>query len=81
LLEAGAKGLPVIAPNVGGISEYVMPGKNGYMVRQYDRIEEYVSEINKIAKNKIWPKDKIRSNVVEKFSLSEVLRAYEEILK
>jgi glycosyltransferase involved in cell wall biosynthesis len=80
LLEAGAKGIPVIAPNVGGISEYIITGKNGYMVKQYDKIEEYVSAVNKIANNDIWNKDKIRSNVIKKFSIPEVIKEYEKTI-
>ena len=80
LLEAGAKGLPVIAPNVGGISEYIISRKNGYMVKEYDRIGEYAKAINCIAKNDIWPNEKIRSHANEKYSIQEIIKEYEKIL-
>jgi len=50
------------------------------MVKQYDKIEEYVSAVNKIANNDIWNKDKIRSNVIKKFSIPEVIKEYEKTI-
>ena len=80
LLEAGAKGLPVIAPNVGGISEYIKAGKNGYMVRQYDKIEDYLSALNKLANKGVWPSSKIRADVIKKYSMTELAKEYEKII-
>lgn len=43
LLEATAGGLPIMAPAVGGIPELIQSGKTGYLVSEYDNIEEYVA--------------------------------------
>lgn len=45
LLEAGARGLPIIAPLVGGIEE-LLNNETGYPVKKYDRFSEFLSCIH-----------------------------------
>lgn len=46
LLEAIGNGVPVLATKVGGISEVLVNGKNGYFInRDYLEIAEYIREI------------------------------------
>lgn len=48
LLEAMALGLPVVAPNVGGISELIDSEKTGFLIDPYDDISQYVECLQKI---------------------------------
>jgi len=45
LIEANAKGTPVIASNTGAISEMVEPGKNGFLVRPGDA-DAFAAEVD-----------------------------------
>jgi glycosyltransferase involved in cell wall biosynthesis len=47
LLEAASCGLPIIAPNVGGISEFIKE-ETGYLVDCFDDIGKYIDKIDNI---------------------------------
>ena len=46
LLEATMAGLPVIAPNVGGVGEFIKDGETGLLVKKFDDVNEYLEKIN-----------------------------------
>ena len=46
IIEAMSHGLPVVASNVGGVSEIVHDGKSGYVVE--NRSEEFASKIESL---------------------------------
>ena len=52
ILEALGSGLPVIAPNVGGISEAVEQNKTGYLLENHPNtdilVESYVKSIENL---------------------------------
>jgi glycosyltransferase involved in cell wall biosynthesis len=52
LLEAMAAGLPVIAPNVGGIGELVEDEVSGFLIRDFGDIEAYVSTLRKVIQDR-----------------------------
>ncbi len=47
-LEAAAHGLPVIAFDLGGVSEYVQNGVNGILIPEYDN-DGFIAAIDKLA--------------------------------
>ncbi len=49
LLEAMAAGLAVVAPNVGGVGELIIPGQTGYLISPYDDVEAFVAALDRIA--------------------------------
>ena len=53
LLEAAAKGLPIIAPNVGGIGDFVRDGKTGLLIDDCQDVDAYVTAINKLRDGKL----------------------------
>jgi glycosyltransferase involved in cell wall biosynthesis len=52
LLEAMSLGLPIIASNVGGISELIIHDKTGFLIEPYDDIDRYVNCLKNIYNNR-----------------------------
>lgn len=52
LLEVMSSGIPVLTSNAGGISELVKHKQNGFLVTQYDDVDQYVSILDEIFNNK-----------------------------
>ena len=78
IIEAQASGLPVLATDVGGISEMVDEA-SGRLVQAKDedallgRMDEMLNEINNYDRNNI------RENAVARFSYEDVGKRFEEI--
>ena len=51
LLEAISLGLPVVASDVGGISELICHGETGFLIDPYDNINAYLNCLEKIYDN------------------------------
>lgn len=51
ILEAMAYGLPTIVPQVGGVTELVKEGKNGYLIES-TKIDQISDKLNKLFENK-----------------------------
>lgn len=51
-VEAMASGLPVIASNIGGISEAVIHESSGFLVDEYSRPERFAEYLIRLGKNK-----------------------------
>ena len=49
IMEALSFGIPVIAPDVGGISEIIMNGLNGFLINEKDNIGLYAEAMQLIA--------------------------------
>lgn len=65
-LEGGSNGLPIVASNVSGNSEYVWHGYNGFLCDQGNSLE-YAYSILEISKNI----DEFRQNALARFSVYE----------
>ncbi|MGB2601187.1 MAG: glycosyltransferase family 4 protein, partial [Candidatus Omnitrophota bacterium] len=50
-IEAGAFERPIVAFNVGGVSEWLTDGENGFLIKPYD-IEEMAEKVEMLLKNK-----------------------------
>ena len=48
LLEIGSKGLPIIAPNVGGVNDFIKNGETGLLIDDYRDSSAYVEALEKL---------------------------------
>jgi glycosyltransferase involved in cell wall biosynthesis len=51
LLEATAAGLPIIAPNVGGVGDFCQP-ETGWLIARHDDVAGYVTAIRELLADK-----------------------------
>jgi len=83
VLEAGAMGLAVVATDVGGTSEIIKDGKNGYLVHP-GNVSELRKKIQMLAKNaKLREKfgKALQKTVREKFDWGKIVIKFEKVLK
>jgi glycosyltransferase involved in cell wall biosynthesis len=80
VIEAMAAGLPVLSTNVGGISELVEDGFNGYLV-DINSEEEFVTKLNRLIKD-----DTLRGEFsinslekVKEYDVKKMIKSYEEL--
>jgi len=78
VLEAMSVGLPVIASDVGGLSE-VVNGNNGFLVRDYNHFFAILKNLveNKDMRKKIG--DAARLSIVENYSVEKMLSSTEKV--
>jgi glycosyltransferase involved in cell wall biosynthesis len=86
LLEAMAYGKPIVASRVGGIPEFVLDGKNGYLVdpRNSDELAEKISRLVEDSELRTRIGSYNTRYVEKKYSLkmmvNKTLEAYERLL-
>jgi len=87
ILEAMSCGLPIIATDVGGISEVVHEGDNGFLIQPQDH-NQITNSLKTMIDNKSLREKmgkKSRSNIIKYNTWNEVsnryIRLYEELLK
>lgn len=51
ILEAGAAGLPIIASDVGGVSNFVQHNKTGFLVEDVDNEDKYIELLETVRQN------------------------------
>ena len=81
MLEAGAAGVPVIATDVGGTSEIIDDGKNGFLVPAKN-VKELKEKIKKLLGDKKLQK-KFSKNIKEKvkeFDWSESVEKFYRLI-
>jgi len=78
VLESLAVGVPVVAFRVGGISEIIKQGYNGFIAEQGDTksFKSYV----KLACSSIWDAFALRNDVSARFSISNICKQYESLI-
>ena len=79
VMESLTCGTPVVAFNIGGMSDMILHMKNGYLVKAFDVIDlargiENATELSK-------EKEKICKTMSERFSEEQVGNAYLDIYK
>jgi len=80
LVEAQSCGVPVLAWNVGGVSETFAPGKSGFLVEKNK--EKAISELIRVIEARdILPifSRQARANATKYFSYERVVKLYEEV--
>ena len=78
-LEALAVGIPVVAFNVGGITELVQPGFNGYIVEQ-NTPRVFRNYLIKAAEQQ-WDAKAIRDDIANRFAINKIADRYQELIK
>jgi glycosyltransferase involved in cell wall biosynthesis len=48
LLEMGSKGLPIIAPDVGGVKDFIRDGETGLLIDDYKDSTAYIQALEKL---------------------------------
>ena len=48
LLEIATKGLPIIAPNVGGVGDFIINNETGILIDDYKDVDTYLKAIEKM---------------------------------
>ncbi len=81
ILEAMAKGIPVVAPDVGGIREIIEDGIHGYLVKDRDP-KSFCDKCIKIYEDRGLQKIMgvaARERVIERFSLVSMVKNYHNL--
>ena len=85
VLEAMSHGLPVILPNVGGFSEIIQDGIQGFLVEKHDK-KKFVDYILRLANNKnLWmdmsnsAKEKVNNSFSRKAMTEEYIKLYKAL--
>lgn len=81
-LEAMASGLPILASNTRGISDYIENGVNGFMCNPYD-VESFAKNLEMLASNEILRKSISEKNLlkVQQYKIDVVKIALKELLE
>lgn len=77
VMEALTCGTPAVAFDIGGMSDMILPGENGYLAKPFD-VTELARGIEDMAALQR-SKEEIRKTVSERFSLEKVGEAYRAV--
>lgn len=79
LIEAMACGCPVVGFNLGSVSEIVLNGKTGYVVKDIDEMIDAVAHISKI--NRKYCRDYVLKNFSAEKMTEDYEKIYQKVLK
>ena len=81
VVESLATGTPVIASNMGSMSEIIENNKTGFIINQTDNISTYVNAINKIDKlDRQYCRKSVKKRFSSKIMVNNYLKLYSSIL-
>ncbi|SDD76285.1 Glycosyltransferase involved in cell wall bisynthesis [Mucilaginibacter pineti] len=78
ILESLSVGVPVVTFRVGGVNELIKEGFNGFIAEQNDLCNLRKQIIR--ACNQTWQHRNIKADIIERFGLNKIGRAYEILL-
>lgn len=78
-LEAGSCGISVVASNLGGLKDAVIPYKNGFLVEAYD-VDGFINTISEILRNQDKKfREEIREFTLKNFGWESIAMRYLEL--
>lgn len=78
VIESLSVGVPVVTFKVGGISEVIMDGFNGYVIEQGDA-ESFKNHIVTSC-NRNWDHEAIKRDICNRFGINKVVKEYEDLI-
>ncbi len=81
LLEAMSQGVPVVSSNVGGVSDIVVPGKNGYIVEPGDAKALAEGLLRVLQADDYQRLSKFSANYVNAYNWEDINRRIKEVYK
>ncbi|MBP6754591.1 MAG: glycosyltransferase [Bacteroidia bacterium] len=83
ILESMSSGVPVIASNIGGISEIITDGVEGYLIEKYMDFNVFLSKLREFFHLPIHQKNNLSENarlkIVSNFSEDQMLEKYKSL--
>lgn len=79
LLEAISHGTPVLSYRVGGVSELIIPGFNGFIAEKDDQ-QGYAGYIRR-AFSQSWDTGQMRADLEKRFSLENIAARYQALIE
>jgi len=73
-LESASVGLPVLASDIDGIPDAILPGKNGYLINP--RADSWLKTVNQLAKKSPFSKSHVRQWTNQLFSWEQIGKRY-----
>ncbi|MBP0616041.1 glycosyltransferase family 4 protein [Jiella mangrovi] len=82
LLDAAASGLPIIAPDVGGVGELI-DGQTGYLISNFDDIDAYEDAMNRVIQDPseaIARAERLRERLARDFSDARYMETLKRVV-
>lgn len=83
IVQAAACGVPIVASNVGDMTDIIEDGVNGFLVEKYNNVDEYTYKVSQLLGNeKLCNQlaDKLSDKVKDRFAHSRATEVWSKIL-